>query len=68
MRSHLRKGTIWVLKAMLVITTYARIGLKMMAAATSNGDLHYMIMQDSIKKREFLNRLMIDSNRKLFLI
>ena len=72
-RSDFHAGTTWALKGQtpVVETTGARFGLNMMAAITPRGEMHFMIVHgsvNSVKICEFLNRLMHDSDKKVFLI
>lgn len=72
-RSDFHSGTTWALKGQtpVVETTGARFGLNMMAAITSRGQMHFMLVHGSVNADricEFLQRLMHGHTKKVFLI
>lgn len=72
-RSDFHSGTTWALRGQtpIIETTGARFGLNMMGAITPRGEMHFMIVQGTVKSEqicEFLKRLMHGHNHKVFLI
>ena len=72
-RSDFHSGTTWALKGHtpIIEATGARFGLNMMAAITPRGQMHFMIVQGTVKSDqicEFLKRLMHGHDNKVFLI
>jgi transposase len=72
-RSDFHSGRTWALKGQtpIVESTGARFALNMMAAITPRGQMHFMIVQGSVKADqicEFLKRLMHNRENKVFLI
>ena len=72
-RSDFHSGTTWALKGQtpIIEATGARFGLNMMGAITPRGQMHFMIVQGTVKSDqicEFLKRLMHGHDHKVFLI
>jgi len=72
-RSDFHSGTTWALRGQtpIIKATGARFGLNMMGAITPRGEMHFMIVQGTVKSEqicEFLKRLMHGHNNKIFLI
>jgi len=72
-RSDFHSGSTWALKGQtpIVESTGARFGLNMMAAITAGGQMRFMLIKGTVRAEEiceFLNRLMHDHDRKVFLI
>ena len=72
-RSDFHSGTTWALKGRtpIIEATGARFGLNMMAAITPRGQMHFMIVQGTVRSDqicEFLKRLMHGHDHKVFLI
>jgi transposase len=72
-RSDFHSGTTWALRGQtpIIEATGARFGLNMMGAITPRGEMHFMIVQGTVKSEqicEFLKRLMHGHNHKVFLI
>ncbi len=72
-RSDFHSGSTWALKGQtpVVESTRARFGLNMMAAITPGGQMHFMIVEGTVRAEqicEFLKRLMYGHQHKVFLI